>query len=64
MKNGDSAEIAVVRNAGMLGISLFLGGNATPSRAVVQSAGEGFRMKAPFMKEEYRHHSLDEQLCR
>ena len=53
MKNGDSAEIAVVGNEGMVGISLFLGGNATPSRAVVQSAGTGFRMKAQFMKGEF-----------
>lgn len=53
MKNGDSAEIAVVGNEGMVGISLFLGGNATPSRAVIQSAGNGFRLKARFMKEEF-----------
>jgi CRP-like cAMP-binding protein len=53
MKNGDSAEIAVVGNEGLVGISLFLGGNATPSRAVVQSAGTGFRMKAQFMKAEF-----------
>jgi CRP-like cAMP-binding protein len=53
MKNGDSAEIAVVGNEGLVGISLFLGGNATPSRAVVQSAGTGFRMKAQFMKDEF-----------
>lgn len=50
MKNGDSAEIAVVGNEGIVGISLFMGGNSTPSRAVVQSAGKGFRLKAEFMK--------------
>lgn len=53
MENGDSAEIAVVGNEGMVGISLFLGGNATPSRAVIQSAGKGLRMKAQFMKGEF-----------
>ena len=53
MKNGDSAEIAVVGNEGIVGISLFMGGNSTPSRAVVQSAGKGFRLKAPFIKEEF-----------
>jgi CRP-like cAMP-binding protein len=53
MKNGDSAEIAVVGNEGIVGISLFMGGNSTPSRAVVQSAGKGFRVRAAFMKEEF-----------
>ena len=53
MKNGDSAEIAVVGNEGMVGISLFMGGNSTPSRAVVQSAGKGFRLKAKVMKDEF-----------
>ena len=52
MENGDSAEIAVVGNDGMVGISLFTGGNSTPSRAVVQSAGAGLRMKAQFFKDE------------
>ena len=45
MENGASAEIAVVGNEGVVGISLFMGGNATPSRAVVQSAGQGFRLR-------------------
>lgn len=49
MKNGDSAEIAVVGNEGVVGISLFMGGSTTPSRAVVQSAGLGYRLKAPFL---------------
>ena len=44
MENGASAEIAVVGNEGLVGISLFMGGNSTPSRAVVQSAGHGFRL--------------------
>jgi CRP-like cAMP-binding protein len=52
MEDGDSAEIAVVGNEGIVGISLFLGGLSTPSRAVVQSAGQGFRLKAnPLMYE-------------
>ena len=46
MENGASAEIAVVGNEGMVGISLFMGGESTPSRAVVQSAGQGYRLKA------------------
>ncbi len=53
MKNGDSAEIAVVGNEGIVGISLFMGGDTTPSRAVVQSAGKGFRLKAAIMKKEF-----------
>ncbi len=52
MENGDSAEIAIVGNEGMVGISLFTGGNSTPSRAVVQSAGAGLRMRAQFFKDE------------
>jgi len=43
MENGASAEIAVVGNEGIVGISLFMGGGSTPSRAVVQSAGHGYR---------------------
>ncbi len=53
MENGDSAEIAVVGNEGIVGISLFMGGNSTPSRAVVQSAGKGFRLAAKLMKDEF-----------
>ncbi|MDP1568080.1 MAG: Crp/Fnr family transcriptional regulator, partial [Polaromonas sp.] len=44
MENGASAEIAVVGNEGVVGISLFMGGESTPSRGVVQSAGRGFRL--------------------
>jgi CRP-like cAMP-binding protein len=50
MKNGDAAEIAVVGNEGIVGISLFMGGDSTPSRAVVQSAGRGYRLGAQAMK--------------
>ncbi|MBT2327033.1 Crp/Fnr family transcriptional regulator [Variovorax paradoxus] len=53
MENGASAEIAVVGYEGIVGISLFMGGNSTPSRAVVQSAGQGFRLKAQTMKDEF-----------
>jgi len=53
MENGASAEIAVVGNEGILGISLFMGGETTPSRAVVQSAGHGYRLKAALIKLEF-----------
>lgn len=53
MENGASAEIAVVGYEGIVGVSLFMGGGSTPSRAVVQSAGEGFRLKAKDMKDEF-----------
>jgi CRP-like cAMP-binding protein len=53
LEDGASAEIAIVGNEGILGISLFMGGNTTPSRAVVQSAGHGFRLKAQLLKDEF-----------
>jgi CRP-like cAMP-binding protein len=53
MQNGASAEIAVVGYEGIVGVSLFMGGQSTPSRGVVQSAGKGFRMKADFLEEEF-----------
>ena len=53
MESGASAEIAVVGNEGAVGISLFMGGESTPSRAVVQSAGQGFRLKASVIKGEF-----------
>jgi CRP-like cAMP-binding protein len=53
MEDGSSAEIAVVGNEGILGISLFMGGETTPSRAVVQSAGHGFRLKSQLLKQEF-----------
>ena len=53
MENGASAEIAVVGNEGIVGISLFMGGESTPSRAVVQSAGVGFRMSSQTIKTEF-----------
>jgi CRP-like cAMP-binding protein len=53
MENGASAEIAVVGNEGIVGVSLFMGGESTPSRAVVQSAGVGCRLEADVMKAEF-----------
>jgi CRP-like cAMP-binding protein len=53
MENGASAEIAVVGNEGIIGISLFMGGESTSSHAVVQSAGHGFRLAAQFLKDEF-----------
>ncbi len=53
MENGASAEIAMVGNEGLVGISLFMGGGSTPSRAVVQSAGHGLRLPAQAMKDEF-----------
>ena len=53
MKNGASAEIAVVGFEGLVGISLFMGGGSTPSRAVVQSGGRGYRVPAAFVQQEF-----------
>lgn len=53
LENGASAEIAVVGQDGLVGVSLFMGGETTPSRAVVQSAGTAYRLAAPRMKEEF-----------
>jgi CRP-like cAMP-binding protein len=53
MENGTSAEIAITGNEGLVGISLFMGGESTPSRAVVQSAGSGYRLKASVLKREF-----------
>ena len=53
MANGASAEIAVVGREGLVGISLFMGGESTPSRAVVQSAGRGVRLRAKLVKDEF-----------
>lgn len=53
LEDGASAEIAVVGNEGIMGISLFMGGNTTPSRAVVRSAGHAYRLKAHLLQEEF-----------
>ena len=52
LENGTSAEIALVGNEGMFGVQILLGGDTTPSQAVVQSAGYGYRMKAQILKNE------------
>jgi CRP-like cAMP-binding protein len=53
MQNGASAEIAVVGNEGIIGIALFMGGETTPNRAVVQSAGYAYRLKGTVLKKEF-----------
>ena len=53
LEDGASAEIAVVGNEGIVGVSLFMGGKSTPSRAVVQSGGQGFRLKAETLEVEF-----------
>jgi CRP-like cAMP-binding protein len=53
MVDGASAEIAVTGREGLVGIALFMGGETTPSRAVVQSAGQGYRLKAASLKKEF-----------
>ena len=56
MKNGASAEIAVVGHEGAVGVSLFMGGQTTPSRAIVQSAGHAYRLTRRRLKEEFDRH--------
>ncbi len=53
LENGGSSEIAGVGNEGVLGVSLFMGGNSTPSRAVVQTGGFGYRLRAHLLMEEF-----------
>jgi CRP-like cAMP-binding protein len=53
LEDGASAEIAVVGHEGVVGISLFMGGESTTSRAVVQSAGQGFRLRGQAVKDEF-----------
>ena len=92
LENGASAEIAVVGREGLVGIALLMGGETTPMRAIVQSAGSCFRLRAGVIRAEfarggpvmdvmlrytqalitqmaqtavcYRHHSVEQQLCR
>ncbi|KJS26802.1 Crp/Fnr family transcriptional regulator [Stutzerimonas stutzeri] len=56
MGNGDTAEISVIGNEGLAGISLFMGVESTISRAVVQSAGQAYRMQGKLLQEELSHH--------
>src|SRR5256885_4577636 len=55
MKDGSSAEIAVVGHEGLVGVALFMGGESTPSRAVVQSAGSAYRLPSKVLKREFEH---------
>jgi CRP-like cAMP-binding protein len=65
MNDGGSAEIAVIGNDGLVGMSLFLGGRTTSSRAIVQNAGFAYRIKVPeFMAEFERHGELQSLLLR
>ena len=57
MEDGRSAEISVVGNEGLIGIALFMGGESTPSRAIVQSAGTAYRLIGQRLKEEFSRHS-------
>jgi CRP-like cAMP-binding protein len=57
MEDGRTAEISVVGNEGLIGIALFMGGESTPSRAIVQSAGSAYRLDARRLKEEFARHS-------
>ena len=56
MQDGSSAEIAVVGNDGVIGVSLFMGGESTPSRAIVQSAGFAYRLTSNRLKQEFNRH--------
>src|SRR5690242_3250843 len=56
LDNGASAEIAVVGNEGAVGVSLFMGGETTPSRALVQSAGYAYRLTGRRLKDEFNRH--------
>jgi len=52
-EDGGSAEIAVIGNDGVVGVSLFMGGNSTPSRSVVQCAGQAYRLRAQRVRDEF-----------
>ncbi len=65
MENGDSAEISIIGNDGILGTSIFLGGGSTPHRAIVQSEGSAYQLPAHVLREEFKLHSkLHELLLR
>jgi CRP-like cAMP-binding protein len=63
MEGGQSAEIAITGHEGLVGIALFMGGESTPSRAVVQSAGHGYRLKAGILKREFARGGQLQQLA-
>jgi CRP-like cAMP-binding protein len=62
LADGDSTELGVVGNDGLVGIALFMGGDTTPSRAVVQSAGWGYRLKASVLKAEFARIGVLQQI--
>lgn len=64
MKNGESAEIAVVGHEGLVGIPLFMGGESTSSRAVVQNAGQAYRLPAEVLKLEFKEAAVLHLLLR
>ena len=65
LENGASAEIAVIGNEGVVGVSLFMGSDTTTNRAVVQSAGHAYRLKGPLLRDEFaRAGALQHRLLR
>jgi CRP-like cAMP-binding protein len=62
MEDGASAEIAVVGNEGIIGVALFMGGETTPSRAVVQSAGHAYRLRGQLLKREFTRSGVMQHL--
>jgi CRP-like cAMP-binding protein len=62
MEDGASAEISVVGNEGLIGVALFMGGETTPSRAIVQSAGHAYRLVGQRLKDEFHRNGELQQL--
>ena len=62
MENGSSAEMGMAGNEGLVGIALFMGGDTTPNRAVVQSAGGAFRMRAKVLRDEFSRGGVFQRL--
>lgn len=62
MSDGASAEISVVGNEGVVGVALFMGGETTPSRALVQSAGSAYRLVGQRLKDEFHRHGAMQTL--
>lgn len=62
MEDGSSAEISVVGNEGLIGVALFMGGESTPSRAIVQSAGSAYQLLGQHLKDEFNRHGDMQQL--
>lgn len=63
MEDGASAEIAMVGNKGIVGISVFMGGETTSSRAMVQSAGHAYRLKGQLLKDAFYHAGSIQRCC-